>query len=74
MSKRCPIRDTFTLIAPYWHIATGLGVLFITVVLWVGKVDSAVDDIEGLNGRTIKIERKLDYLMYRMGYPYEGGE
>lgn len=54
----------------YYAVVIAISGMAITVIWWIGRVDAAVMKMDGFEDRTFKIERKLDYLMYKMGYPY----
>lgn len=71
--KSCPIRDTFAVISPYWHIYTGLLITFIACVTWVNRVESATQRVEHLEAQAPVVDEirfNLKALMNHLNVPY----
>ncbi len=43
---------------------------FIAGVTWVNNVNGAVEQVTGVKGDVHRIERKIDFMMGRMGFKY----
>lgn len=72
-NDKCLAKRFWEQAEPYWQMGStalsGLTV-FVAVILWVDQVNGYEERISGLEGMIYRLERKIDFMMGRMGMTY----